>query len=95
MSTPLAVDPEAYALRPVRTLVKQNAFRYYTATTFPGDPRGGCDLYLRRIRSHLRDTGDNMVIDILNADGDVIQDFPVDRAGFAYLRRVLRFRVEE
>lgn len=89
------LHPDAYALRPVRTLVKQNAFRYYEAITFPDDPRGGCELYLRRCKicGYLKDDGNGLVIDVLDEQGDVVQDFPITRQGFEYLRRTLRFRV--
>lgn len=33
------------------------------------------------------------VIDVLNKDGDIIQDFAVTAAGFAYLQRALKFKV--
>lgn len=91
------LKPEAFALRPVRVI--GDGFRYYEATTFPQDPWKGCELYLRRLAffGHLREDGkegQEIVIDVLDANGDIIQDFPVTREGFRLLRRWLRFKVD-
>jgi len=91
------LKPEAYALRPVRAL--KDGFRYYEATTFPENPWQGCEVYLRRLAflGHLREDeeeGQEIVIDVLNANGDIIQDFPVSKQGFNLLRRWLKFKVD-
>jgi len=88
------LNPRAVALRPVRAL--KDGLRYYEATTFPQNPWGGCELYLRRLAffGHLREDGSSLVIDVLDEHGDIIQDFPVTRQGFNLLRRWLRFKVE-
>lgn len=93
----LKLSRDAVALRPVRMNRKRNTFTYYEGTTFPRDPFGGCSLYLRRCDAFgylVRDEGD-LLIDVLNADGDIVQDFPVSRKGFEYLRRSLKFRREQ
>lgn len=70
---------------------------HYTATTFPDGPALGCALYLRRceafgyIEPQLRD----LWIDILDDQGDILVEVPVSARGFNYLRRVLRFTMEE
>jgi len=88
------LHPDAFALRPVRAV--DNGFRHYTATTFPNNPWSGCETYLLRLMYFgalgVEDT--SLVIDVLNIDGDILQDFTVSRKGFEYLRRQLGFRVE-
>ena len=92
----MLLDHRAHALRPVRTLEKQNIFRIYEATTFPAGPFRGCELYLRRCEAFgfLKNDGSGLVVDVLDTNGDIIQDFPITRKGFEYLRRVLKFRVD-
>lgn len=93
----VGLGPAAFALRPVRMMVKQNRFRFYSAITFLQDPWKGCELYLRRCKAfgYLAADGTGLTIDVLNKDGDIIQDFTVTRAGFDYLRQKLKFIVEE
>ena len=88
------LDPRAVALRPVRAL--KNGFRYYEATTFPQNPWRGCEMYLRRCKAFgfLKDDGSGIVLDVLDENGDIIQDFPLTREGLRYLRRQFRFKVE-
>ena len=88
------LHPDAFALRPVRAV--DNGFRYYTATTFPNNPWSGCEMYLRRLLrfGSLGVEDGTLVIDVLNENGDILQDFTVSRKGFEYLRRQLGFRVE-
>lgn len=89
------LHPDAFALRPVRVL-KNGSIRYYEGTTFPGNPWSGCEMYLRRLMFFgalgVEDT--SIVIDVLNEEGDILQDFTVSTRGFEYLRRQLGFRVE-
>ncbi len=92
-----ALAPKAHALRPVRSMPNVNGFRFYTATTFPEGAWQGCELYLRRANAfgYLRDEPHSpFTLDVLNSDGDVIQDYPLTRAGFGYLRRILHFTVD-
>ena len=86
----LTLHEAAYALRPVR--ITRGELREYEAITFPANPIAGCHLYLRRCGGELRDDGSHCLIDVLDASGDVVQDFPVTRRGFEYLRRALKFR---
>jgi len=85
------LDKDAFALRPVRMLVKKNEFRHYEAITFP-NPFETCSMYLRRC--DLKDDGSNLLIDILDKNGNIIQEYPITRKGFNYLRRSLKFKVE-
>ena len=91
----ISLNENAHALRPVRAMVKDNRFRVYTATTFK-TPFKGCHLTLRRCDAfgYLKEEGANLVLDVLDKNGDIIQDFPLTKKGFEYLRRVLRFKVE-
>lgn len=84
----------AHALRPIRILEKQNEIRNYEATTFK-NPLRGCRLYMNRCKQMgwLKDGG-NLAIDVLDADGDILDTFPITRRGFNYLRGKLKFRVE-
>ena len=86
------LDPRAYAIRPVRVIADR--FRYYEAVTFPGKAWAGCEMWLRRLQATggLEDDGSHIVLDVLDTNDDVIQDFPITRAGFEYLRRSLKFR---
>lgn len=89
------LSPEAHALRPVR-VVKDVAI-HYTATTFPNGPRAGCELYLRRMGcfGHLAgvpgDKLEDLWVDVLDAQGDILQEWPINRKGMEYLRRTFRF----
>lgn len=89
------LPPEAHALRPVR-IVKDVAV-HYSATTFPENPRAGCELTLRRLGGFGYLTGvpgDNLEglwVDVLDVQGDILQEWPITRKGMEYLRRTLRF----
>lgn len=88
------LDDRAFALRPVRFTETDDGgeIRHYEAITFPQNPRGGCGMWLRRCLGQLRDEGSNLLIDVLDENGDIIQDYPITRDGFEYLRRSLKFR---
>jgi len=90
-------EPGAFALRAIRVSARRNMFINYEAITFPKDPAGGCDLYLRRARiCGLAEGGEGPLgIDVLDRNGDIIQTFTVSRRAFEYLRRCLRFRREQ
>jgi len=94
MGHAVELDQRAVALRPVRAL--KDGFRYYEATTFPENPWQGCEMYLRRCAAFgmLKEDGGHIVLDVLDKNGDVVQDFPLTREGLRYLRREFRFRVE-
>lgn len=89
------LHPSAHALRPVR--IVGDCLRIYEATTFPRAPRGGCEMYLRRCAAvgYLKEDGAKILVDVLDANGDIVQDFPLTRRGLCYLRGQLRFKVEE
>lgn len=91
MSFDLAQLPEdAFALRPVRIIADE--LREYDAITFPGNPRGGCSMYLRRCQGQLLDDDSDCMIDVINKDWDIIAEYPITTKGFEYLRRTLKFR---
>lgn len=88
---PLVMPGTAVALRPVR-FMQGDDLRYYTATTFPRNPRAGCDLYYRRCKAFGGVNGGSEQIgicDVLDAHGDVVADFPLTRHGLGYLYRAL------
>lgn len=95
-----SVPKTAHALRPMRIDRDENPI-HYTGTTFPKNPYAGCEITIRRMEcfGHLmpREPGPlkgNLFVDILDADGDILDTLAVTREGFEYMRRVLRFRRE-
>ncbi len=89
-----AIAKEAFALRPVRVVDEVEV--HYTATTFPGNPYSGCEITIRRCEAfgHLKSAHPDLWVDVLDEDGDILQEVPISRRGFEYLRRVLRFQRE-
>ena len=85
----------AHAFRLVRANFKRNKITEYEAITFRSDPRISIDMYLRRARvaGSLQVPDSPYAIDILNADGDIIQDFQVEKGAFDYLRRTFKLKV--
>jgi len=84
----------AHALRPVR-MVQENPV-HYTATTFPNGPRAGCSQMLRMadVTGGLGHAGEELKdfwVDVLDANGDILQEWPINKKCFDYLRRKLRF----
>lgn len=90
------LDLRAVALRPVR--IVGGVLRVYEGTTFPRGPFVGCETAIRRLSATggLADGEDcrYAVLDVLDEEGDVIQDFALTKSGFNYLRRQWRFQVE-
>jgi hypothetical protein len=41
----------------------------------------------------LKEDSSGLLVDVLDAQGDIIQDYPITKKGFEYLRRILKFRV--
>ena len=80
----------AFAIRPVR--IVGGCLREYDAITFPCNPRAGVSIYLRRCLAHLQDDGSHCLLDILDKQGDIVQDYPITHSGFEYLRRSLKFK---
>lgn len=82
-------------MRPVRVDVKNDRFINYEGTTFPRNPQAGCSLMIRRMAALgfiVKDS--DFVLDVLDKEGDIIQDFSISRQGFEYLRSRLKFRRE-
>jgi hypothetical protein len=91
MSDFLGLVPNAYALRLCRTIKSKNSFRLYDPVTFPKDPRGGCLLYLRRCQAFGYLVDDSpFVVDVLDANDDIIQDYSLTREGFNWLKRAIK-----
>jgi len=86
---------DAHALRLVYPDFEQNEITEYEAITFPGGPRIGIDVNLRRARvcGPLQVPDSPYGIDILNVSGDIVQDFQVDKGAFDYLRRTFKLKV--
>ena len=96
-----AVLPTAVAMRPVRIKPKTNRIITYTATTFvTQDKASAIDQLIRmlgssRLGKEETKGDDRFVLDILDAEGYIIQDYPINRQGFKYLRMKLKFTVED
>lgn len=85
----------AVALRPVVVDDKNDRFINYSATTFKGDARHGCEIAV----AHLLHRGfitkecpgascrSHAVLDVLDDDGMIIADFHLTREGLQFLRR--------
>jgi len=92
----IVMPVDAVALRPVR-FMRGDEIRNYTATTFPNDPRGGCDIYYRRCKVFGGIASDNDeagICDVLDERGNIVADFPLNRRGLKYLCTTLRCLVE-
>jgi hypothetical protein len=92
------IHPSAHALTLFRVL-NNGAGRAYTAVTFPQDPWQGCERTIRMGKAvgWVKDPTDDAygVLDVLNEDGDIVQDFSVPTArAFQCLKRRLDLRVE-
>lgn len=86
-----------HALRLVRCDVARNCFVFYEAVTWPENPRGICDMYLRRaaICGKIGEGVDSLyTVDILDSNGDIIEELPIERKAARYLVDKLRLRVE-
>lgn len=93
----LTVHEEAYVMRPVRVVGEH--LRVYAGTYFPKEdnPPGVINMHLRRMLGGVTQHGaedEYATLDILDKDGDIIQDFAITKGGFEYLRRVLKFTWE-
>jgi hypothetical protein len=94
----LTVHPEAHALSAFRVLPNGNG-RAYSATFFPRDPWAGLEQFIRQghavgaIKSN-GDGPDYAVLDVLNEEGDIVQDFTIPTAdAFQQVRRRLKLVV--
>lgn len=96
MSRDIEVPEDAFSLQPVR-YINEDELRYYTATTFPSNPRGGCQVWLSRCRiaggivETLAEAAG--ICDILNRDGDIIADVYLNRKGLNFMYTKLNCRV--
>lgn len=95
-----SVPKTAHALRPMRIGRDEHPV-HYTATTFPKNPYSGCEVTIRRMEcfGYLKRCDGPLqgewFLDVLDADGDILDTLEVNRRGVEYLRRVLRFRRED
>ena len=95
-----APPPGAVALGAMRPL-SNGVGRYYTPVTFPENPWQGCERMIRMgvacglLAECQRPCGCYAVLDVLNEDGDIIQDFCIPSAhAFRWFYRMLHWRVE-
>lgn len=94
--TTRGLDPTAHALTVFRILPSGEG-REYTATTFPRDPWAGCEHFIRIARKvgWLSPAGESYaVLDVLNAEGNIVQDFGIrDARAFQQIKRRLNLQV--
>ena len=90
------LHPDAVGMSAFRVL-KNGTGRQYSAVEFTRG-RAGCERQLRVFRKlGMVDEADDgyAVLDILDADGDIVQDFSVrDARAWGYIKRVLGLTVE-
>lgn len=90
----------AHALRPMRIDRDENPV-HYEATTFKGDAYAGCELQIRRMEVFSMLTKrdgplqGSWFLDVLDADGDILDTLEVNAKGVKYMRRTLYFRRED
>lgn len=98
MTVAEALHRSAHALSAFRALPNGEG-RRYTATTFPADPWSGCERFVRMCRSVGWIGGDPesayAVLDVLNEDGDIVQDFSIpDARAFQQIKQKLALAVD-
>jgi hypothetical protein len=91
----------AHALRPMR-IGRQGDAIHYEATTFPSDPYQGCELQVRRMECFgmltRREQGPlqgSWFLDVLDAEGDILDTLEVNAQGVKYMRRTLYMKRED
>jgi hypothetical protein len=88
------LDPNAYGLQLARVVDKGERFRYYLPVTFER-PWNGCELCLRRARLFgLTTEQTGYIVDVLDAEGDILDTVGLTKPAFDYLKRVLKARVD-
>lgn len=100
LAQPTKLHKSAHALSACRAL-PNGGCRQYTATTFPQDPWQGCERMVRTGQklgllkdSHTIDCP-YAVLDVLNKNGDIVQDFAIPTAAaFQWFKRKLNLSVE-
>lgn len=91
---PVPLAPSAAGLRPVR-LRGEKDLTLYTPTFFT-KRWAGTELTLARMNCFgmFDNPHPDLMLDVLDENGDIVQDFAINRKGFEYLRRILRFRLD-
>lgn len=95
-----SIPAAAHALRPMR-IDKRDHPIHYTATTFPRGAYAGCELTIRRMECfgmlvpQSSQLEGSRFVDVLDAEGDILDTIGVTQKGFEYMRRVLGVRREE
>jgi hypothetical protein len=88
----------AHALRPVRADYKRDRFVFYEGTMAKDSDRATwCKGWLNRLSvlGMLRDDGSGLTLDVLDENGDVIDEHRLTREGFKWLRGRWHFKVDK
>jgi hypothetical protein len=90
------VPKAARALKAWRADNADEEIRNYHAVTFPRDPRGGCDLHLRRLGAFgmIADGYTGLAVDAIDEKYDILETWALTPDGMRYLRRELNLRME-
>lgn len=95
-----SMAPQAHALRPMRIGANDEAV-HYEARTFGPSPFGGCELIVRRMECFglIAKPADGALqgewfLDVLDAQGDILDTYEVRPGGVAHMRRVLGLKAE-
>lgn len=91
------ISEDSFAIRPIRILADE--LRVYTALTAPEGKIAleWCRSILNRIS--IKGAGDiyekdHCLIDLLNKDGDIVDDYVISERAFNYARVQLKFKQE-
>ncbi len=87
------LHPDAYALQLAREMDKGARLRMYIPVTFER-PWQGCELALRRCLGGLTTEQTGYLVDVLDADGDILDTVHLTKCAFDYLKRALKIRVD-
>ena len=97
MTYPLNTQ-KAIALQPIRMDEKRNRFIHYTPITWETRPAANLDMYLRRLKAcgHIVEGKESpLAVDLLDEQGNILDTILINRKGFEYLRRKLKFCREQ
>lgn len=89
------LDDNAHALRLVRRDDRKDELVIYEARTFPGGAYSGCLQTLRQCVFHRALANSPYLVDILDINGDIIQDLALNKNAFNRMRRRIKTKVDK
>ncbi len=86
-----------FALRPMRVDQKRNTFIHYEGMTAADTSKAAdfCSLWINRLTQlgMISKGSTNYGLDVLDQDGDIVDEYDLTKSGFEYLRRSWKFKV--